>query len=153
MQQREPFNEFWGQQGRVRCHPQIMAPVCLPHTFSVMPIKLCLGSRGSGASNSYLDHMQISDSLSTHQQAVSSVPAWDLDLLSKCRSHGKLLNFHEDKQDNGICSANWISTVWLLGEVCCLSWCSRGNTSHCIFPIITSCWSGKETCSTNRTSM
>lgn len=56
------------------------------------------------------------------------------DLWRECRSHGKPLNFHEDKQDNGICSANWISrTVWLLAEVCRPSWFSRGNTNRCIF--------------------
>ncbi len=82
----------------------------------------------------------------------SSATAWDLTLLRKCRPYGRLLRFHEDKQDNGICSANWISrTVRLLAEVRCLSWFSRGNTNRCIFPVITSCWSGKETYSTNRT--
>lgn len=156
MKESEAFNELCGAQVMARCRPHIMTPMCLLHSHSlVMPnTKLSLGSRRRKASNSYLDHiMQISDSLSTYQQAVSSAPAWDLNLLRKCRSHGKLLNFHEDKQDNGICSANWISrTVWLLAEFVASAVFFQGNRNHCIFPIISSCWCGKET-RTNRTSM
>lgn len=147
IQESEAFNELWGEPIRVRCRPYIIAPVYL-RSLSGKSVKRCLGSTGSESQT------QISI-ISCKFQAFSQLSACPRpESVEKCRSHGKLFNFHEDKQDNGICSANWISrTVRLLEEVCCLSWFSRGNTNHCIFPIITPCWSGKETCSTNRPSM
>lgn len=156
MQESKAFNELWGEQVNCKCHVHIMTPMCLLHSNSAGHACEALPQiqREQGITLlSWSFHANFRLPLDS-SASCSSEFSWDLNLLRKCRSHGKLLSFHEDKQDNGIGSANWISrTVWLLAEVCCLSWFSRGNTNPCIFPIITSCWNGKKTCSTNTSSL
>lgn len=53
--------------------------------------------------------------------------------LNPMRKYDKL-NFHENKQDNGICSGKLISrTVWWLSKIYCLSCLSRENAIYCHF--------------------
>lgn len=120
-----PLMNSWGEPIRVRCRPYIIAPMYLRHSHSLGYVRKALPRiHRERVINSYLDHiMQISGSLSTPAASPFLSACLRPESVEKCRSHGKLFNFHEDKQDNGICSANWISrTVRLLEEVCCLSW-------------------------------